>query len=253
LMLANRLRRALENEEFILHYQPKVGGASRRVTGVEALLRWNDPETGSIVMPSRIIPLLEETGLILQVGAWAVRRALADAAGWRAAGVVPPRIAVNVSTVQLQQQGFVGEIADALQGCPEEAKGLDLEITESMMMNDLEMNIERLATMREMGLNISIDDFGTGYSSLGYLARLPVNSLKIDQSFVMTMTTRPESMNIVSTIISLAHSLDLKVIAEGVETEEQAKFLALLKCDELQGFLISRPIPPDDLHRFLLH
>jgi diguanylate cyclase len=250
LRLENKLRRALENEEFVLHYQPKVGGATRKVTGVEALLRWNDPENG-IVMPGTFIPLLEETGLILPVGAWAVRKALSDAVRWRSAGIVPPRIAVNVSALQLQQQDFVSGIADALQDCPEEASGLDLEITESMMMTDLEMNISRLATMREMGLNISIDDFGTGYSSLGYLARLPVNALKIDQSFILTMTTRPESMNIVSTIISLAHSLDLKVIAEGVETEEQAKFLALLKCDELQGYLISRPVGPDALANFM--
>jgi diguanylate cyclase len=250
LMLENKLRHALEREELVLYYQPKVSGTTRQVVGVEALIRWNDPDSG-LVMPGRFIALLEETGMILDVGLWALRRALADARRWRTDGLEPPRIAVNVSARQLQQEDFVASVKKELDAYPDEAPGIDLEITESMVMADIEQNIPRLAALRQMGPNIAIDDFGTGYSSLSYLARLPVNALKIDRSFILTMTTRPESMNIVSTIISLAHSLDLKVVAEGVETEEQAKFLRLLKCDELQGELISMPLSSEALEKFL--
>lgn len=250
LSLENKLRTALDRNEFVLHYQPKVSGATRRVTGVEALIRWNDPESG-LVPPGAFIPLLEETRLILQVGSWALRQALTDAQRWRAAGIEPPRIAVNVSALQLQQKDFVESVRNAIAASNGMAPGIDLEITESMMVTDIEQNIARLTAIRKMGLAIAIDDFGTGYSSLSYLARLPVDALKIDQSFVGTMTTSPVSMTIVSTMIAMAHALDLKVIAEGVEEEEQAKFLALLKCDELQGYLISRPLPADRLLEFL--
>ena len=250
LNLENKLRTALDRNEFVLHYQPKVSGATRKVTGVEALIRWNDPETG-LVPPGTFIPLLEETGMILQVGSWAIRQALADAQLWRAAGIEPPRIAVNVSALQLQQRDFVESVRNALAVSNGRMPSIDLEITESMIITDIEQNIARLAAIREMGLAIAIDDFGTGYSSLGYLARLPVDALKIDQSFVGTMTTSTVSMTIVSTMIAMAHALDLKVIAEGVEEEEQAKFLTLLKCDELQGYLISRPLPADRLLEFL--
>jgi len=250
LSLENKLRTALDRNEFVLYYQPKVSGVTRKVTGVEALIRWNDPESG-LVPPGAFIPLLEETRLILQVGSWAIRQALADAQRWRAAGIEAPRIAVNVSALQLKQKDFVESVRNAIAARNCTAPGIDLEITESMIVTDIEQNIARLTAIREMGLAIAIDDFGTGYSSLSYLARLPVDALKIDQSFVGTMTTSPVSMTIVSTMIAMAHALDLKVIAEGVEEEEQAKFLALLKCDELQGYLISRPLPADGLLEFL--
>jgi diguanylate cyclase len=250
LSLENKLRTALDRNEFVLYYQPKVSGVTRKVTGVEALIRWNDPESG-LVPPGAFIPLLEETRLILQVGSWAIRQALADAQRWRAAGIEPPRIAVNVSALQLKQKDFVESVRNAIAASHCTAPGIDLEITESMIVTDIEQNIARLTAIRQMGLAIAIDDFGTGYSSLSYLARLPVDALKIDQSFVGTMTTSPVSMTIVSTMIAMAHALDLKVIAEGVEEEEQAKFLALLKCDELQGYLISRPLPADSLLEFL--
>lgn len=250
LNLENKLRTALDRNEFVLHYQPKVTGTTRKVTGLEALIRWNDPENGQ-VSPGDFIPLLEETGMILQVGLWAIHQALADARRWRAAGIEPPRVAVNVSAMQLQQKDFVESVRRAIAMSDGAAPGIDLEITESMIITDVEQNIARLSAIRNMGLAIAIDDFGTGYSSLGYLARLPLDALKIDQSFVSTMTTSPVSMTIVSTMIAMAHALDLKVIAEGVEEEEQAKFLTLLKCDELQGYLISRPLPSDRLLEFL--
>lgn len=250
LMLENRLRQALERDEFVLYYQPKTNGASGRVTGLEALIRWNDPE-GGVVQPGVFIPILEETGMILEVGAWAIRKALSDMHTWRVAGIDPPRVAVNVSAIQLQQKDFVDSVRLALKCCNGEAPSVDLEITESMLMTDLDGNIARLSEIRSLGLDIAIDDFGTGYSSLGYLSKLPVNALKIDKSFIDTMAATPESMTIVSTIISLAHSLDLKVIAEGVEREEQAKFLRLFRCNELQGYLISQPLPPDQVVGFL--
>lgn len=250
LMLENRLRQALERDEFVLYYQPKTNGASGSVTGLEALIRWNDP-AGGLVQPGVFIPVLEETGMILEVGAWAIRKALSDQRLWRAEGIDPPRIAVNVSAIQLRQKDFVESVRCALKDWNGGGAPVDLEITESMIMTDLEDNIVRLSEIRKLGLDIAIDDFGTGYSSLGYLAKLPVNALKIDKSFIDTMAATPESMTIVSTIISLAHSLDLKVIAEGVEREEQAKFLRLFRCNELQGYLISEPLPPDQVVGFL--
>jgi len=163
----------------------------------------------------------------------------------------PPRIAVNVSPIQLQQRDFVEVVKRAVEEAGGEGCQLDLEITEGLIMLDIEENIKKLSAIREMGLQIAIDDFGTGYSSLAYLAKLPVNALKIDRSFIITMTSNPQSMTIVSTIISLAHSLGLKVIAEGVDAEEQAKYLKLLGCDEMQGYLFSRPVPPDKVEDLL--
>lgn len=252
LMLENRLRQAIERDEFVLHYQPKVCAASGRVAGLEALLRWHDPE-GGLTQPAEFIPLLEETGLIVQVGMIAIRRALADARNWRAQGVTVPRIAVNVSALQLRQDDFVptlGQVLAAEAAAHGEA-ALDLEITESMLMTDLDAQVQRLSQLREMGVEIAIDDFGTGYSSLGYLARLPVGALKIDRSFVSTMAEQSQSLTIVATVVSLAHSLRLRVIAEGVEQDAHARLLREMGCDELQGYLISRPLPARSVPAFL--
>jgi EAL domain-containing protein (putative c-di-GMP-specific phosphodiesterase class I) len=205
------------------------------------LIRWNDPQTG-LVPPVSFIPLLEESGLILDVGSWAIGKALSD---WRertARGFPTPRVAVNVSPIQLQRPEFVDVVAKALGAQPGE-HGLDLEITESLLMQDIESNIEKLRLLKEMGINIAIDDFGTGYSSLSYLVQLPVDALKIDRSFILTMLDKPESMSIISTIISLAHALRLYVIAEGVESLEQAKLLHLLRCNQAQGYVFSKPLP----------
>ena len=251
LTLENQLRQALANEEFVLHYQPKVDLTSGRVIGAEALLRWNDPRTG-LVPPLRFIPVLEETGLIIAVGRWAVREAIAQHLRWCDAGVAPGRIAVNVSALQLRHRGFLADVEQELAVDPRAAAGLELEITESMIMDDVAQSIASLTAIRAMGVTVAIDDFGTGYSSLGYLAKLPVDSLKIDRSFVVEIDTAPEGMALVSTIIQLARSLELKVVAEGVETEEQRRFLQLLSCDQMQGYLFSKPLPAETFQsRFL--
>ncbi len=249
LLLENRMRGALEQQQFVLHYQPKFNLGDGSLSGLEALIRWNDPESG-LVPPMKFIPLLEETGLILDVGGWAIQKGLEDYRRWSRPGLRQPRIAVNVSPVQLRQKNFVGVVRDALEASAPGAHGLDLEITESLIMEDIEGNIAKLRAIRDMGVNIYIDDFGTGYSSLGYLSKLPVTALKIDRSFVDTMMDTPDDMNIVSTIISLAHSLNLRVVAEGVETEEQMKALKLLRCDEGQGYLFSRPVPAGQVEPF---
>jgi EAL domain-containing protein (putative c-di-GMP-specific phosphodiesterase class I) len=244
LTLEHKLRRALERDEFTLHYQPKVHLGSGRVKGVEALIRWNDPDQG-LVPPARFIPLLEETGLILDVGRWALEKALDD---WRrraATGRPTPRVAVNVSAIQLRRADFVEVVATALNGMRGWEHGLDLEITETMLMESVDENSEKLRELRELGVHFAIDDFGTGYSSLSYLAKLPVDCLKIDRAFIMTMTEERQSMTIVSTIISLAHALGLSVVAEGVETEAQHELLRELRCDEIQGQAYSMPVAWD--------
>ena len=249
LTLENRLRLALDNEEFVLHYQPKVQLETRRIVGVEALIRWQSPERG-LVPPGEFIPLMEETGIILDAGAWALNKAAADHLRWLEQGLAAPRVAVNVSAIQLRRRDFVSSVQEAIKHGATPT-GIDLEITESLLMEDIEGNIEKLREVARRGVSIAIDDFGTGYSSLGYLAKLPAQSLKIDRSFIVTMLDEPDTMTLVQTMISLAHSLKLKVVAEGVESEEQAKFLHLLRCDEMQGYLFSRPLPFDAMTALL--
>jgi EAL domain-containing protein (putative c-di-GMP-specific phosphodiesterase class I) len=249
LALENQLKRAIELEQFVLHYQPKVDMESRRVEGVEALIRWRNPDLG-LVLPMKFIPLLEETGMIIEVGTWALRQASLDRALWRERRLNAPRIAVNVSTVQLQRSDFVRTVANVLKLSGNDP-GLDIEVTESLIMNDPDGNIAKLRALCDLGVRVAIDDFGTGYSSLAYLTRLPAQTLKIDRSFVIAMLDDPGAMTLVSTIISLAHSLKLQVVAEGVESEEQAKFLRLLRCDQMQGYLISKPLSFDDMTAFL--
>jgi diguanylate cyclase (GGDEF)-like protein/PAS domain S-box-containing protein len=250
LALENKLRQALERNEFVLHYQPKVDLETRRIVGVEALIRWQSPELG-LVPPMQFIPLMEETGMILDVGAWALSQAVADHSRWLGQGIAAPRVAVNVSAIQLRRRDFVATVKECLKHGATPT-GIDLEITESLIMTDVQGNIEKLKAVRDLGVSIAIDDFGTGYSSLGYLTKLPVQTLKIDRSFVITMLKDPGTMLLVQTIISLAHSLRLKVIAEGVDEEEQAKVLNLLRCDEIQGYLFSRPVPFDKMTALLI-
>jgi len=242
LTLENKLRLALENGEYVLHYQPKISLETGKLTGAEALIRWNDPQSG-LVPPGRFIPILEETGLIHDVGRWALRKALEEYLRWRAAGLPAVRIAVNVSPLQLRDRGFVAEVGQAIGIEPHAPEGLELEITESLIMEDVRHSIAGLQSIRDMNVTIAIDDFGTGFSSLSYLAKLPVDALKIDRSFVVDMTAGPDGLALVSTIINLAHSFKLKVVAEGVETDEQSRLLRLLGCDEMQGFLFSKPVP----------
>jgi diguanylate cyclase (GGDEF)-like protein len=246
LALETKLRRAVEREEFLLHYQPKVDLKTGAVIGLEALIRWRDPDSG-LVPPGKFIPLLEETGLIREVGRWVLERAALQYHEWVAAGHAPPRIAVNVSGLQLAAKDFVAKLERVLMHYPDGASGIDLEITESVFVDDLDGSIEKLAAARRHGLTVAMDDFGTGYSSLSSLGRLPLDSLKVDRSFVHRMTEDAQSTSIVTTIISLGHALDLKVVAEGVETAEQARLLRLLKCDQAQGYLIAKPKPAEEI------
>jgi diguanylate cyclase (GGDEF)-like protein len=240
LALEIKLREGLENDEFVLHYQPKIDTRTGRLIGVEALVRWKSPELG-LVPPNKFIPLMEETGIIVDAGRWALRRALADRKRWTEAGVRAPRIAINVSTIELRKQDFVDVFSHTL-GLGDEDHGIDIEVTESIIMDDVAANIAKLLAIRELGVDIAIDDFGTGYSSLAYLARLPVQVLKIDRAFVAAMLEDASAMTLVSTMISLARSLKLTVVAEGVEIEEQARMLRLLRCDQMQGYLFDKPL-----------
>jgi diguanylate cyclase (GGDEF)-like protein len=242
LNLENQLRQALDNNEFLLHYQPKMNLASGEINGVEALIRWNDPLTG-LVSPDYFVSVLEETGLIYDVGLWALRQALQDFLRWHAVGLNAVRIAVNVSPLQMRHPGFVAAIEQIVAIDPRAAHGLELEITEGMVIADMTQAISSLHAIRALGISIAIDDFGTGYSSLGYLSKLPVDTLKIDRMFIADMVADPQGLSLVSTIINLAHSLQVKVVAEGVETEEQSRLLRLLKCDQIQGYLFGKPLP----------
>jgi EAL domain-containing protein (putative c-di-GMP-specific phosphodiesterase class I) len=246
--MENRLRRALAGGEFRLFYQAKVDVRDRRIAAVEALIRWRSPDLG-LVFPAHFIPLLEQTGMILEVGAWAFEQAVRDLEHWAGLGLDAPRVAVNVSMIQLHRPEFVAVVKRAVTSA--QAPRIDLEITESVLMDDVEASIAKLAALREHGLKISIDDFGTGYSSLSYLARLPIHELKIDRSFIGPMLDNPESMTMVATMVTLAHSLGLTVVAEGVETEEQAQALERLACDQMQGYLIGQPVPRDEMTKLL--
>ncbi|WP_114970787.1 EAL domain-containing protein [Rhodoferax ferrireducens] len=252
LLLENKLHRALERDEFVLYYQPKVSLFDGSVVGLEALIRWNDPKSG-LVPPNEFIPLLEETGMIVEVGRWVLEKAIADITDWQARGLKPPRVAVNVSAMQLRRKDFVQTLERALTNHHGYRRqlGLDLELTESILMMDVEASIQKLNAIRDMDLKISIDDFGTGYSSLSYLRRFPIDYLKIDQSFVRDITSDPNAASICISIIDLAHNLKLKVIAEGVETEGQMNYLRRHHCDEMQGYLFSRPLPAAECAQLL--
>jgi EAL domain-containing protein (putative c-di-GMP-specific phosphodiesterase class I) len=247
--LEAKLRRAAERGEFELHYQPKVDLGDGRITGVEALLRWRDAERGA-VSPAQFVPVLEETGLIGQVGLWVMREAVTAHRALAQGGRAAPRIAVNVSAIQLRGQGFVDDVRAVLGGAGE-AAGLDLEITESLLMENIDESLRKLRVVRDLGVHIALDDFGTGYSSLAYLSRLPIDTVKIDRGFVHNMVDKAEDTSIVSAILSLAHALKLKAVAEGVESEEQAELLRLLLCDEMQGYLFSPAVPMDKLETLL--
>jgi diguanylate cyclase (GGDEF)-like protein len=246
--IENRLRRALEREEFVLHYQPKINIVSGKLTGAEALIRWNDSVSG-LTLPGRFIPILEETGLIHDVGRWALRKAIEDYQRWRNDGLPAVRIAVNVSPLQLRNPNFVAEIQQAISVAADAAAGLQLEITESVIMQDVNHSIDSLLAIRALGVTIAIDDFGTGFSSLNYLAKLPVDTLKIDRSFVVEMVSATGGLTLVSVIINLAQALKLNTVAEGVETEEQLRQLRLLGCDEMQGFLYGKPVPVESFEQ----
>lgn len=252
LTLETELRRALEREEFRLHYQPKVDLADGKIAGMEALLRWQSAERG-LVPPGEFIQLLEETGLILPVGEWILRTACKQAHAWQAAGFQGIGIAVNLSMLQFRQADFSVMFLGILkENNLEPGLGaIELELTESLLMSNADGTIATLNALHKKGVKFSIDDFGTGYSSLSYLKRLPISSLKIDQSFVRDLTNGGDDAEIVAAIITLGHGLGLKIIAEGVETTEQLDYLRKMKCDEVQGYLFSQPVPAEKMTQLL--
>lgn len=252
LALETELRRALEREEFVLYYQPKVDLASGKIIGMEALLRWQSAERG-LVEPSEFIALLEETGLILPVGEWVLRTACKQACAWQKIGFPTLRVAVNLSALQFRQPDLADVFLDIFKenGLEPRMGALEFELTESMLMKNVDLTIATLNKLHEMGVQFAIDDFGTGYSSLSYLKRFPIHSLKIDQSFVRDLSSNADDAAIVAAIIALGHSLGMNVIAEGVETMEQLSYLRKMKCDEMQGYLFSRPVPAAEMTRLL--
>ncbi len=244
------LRRALDKNEFEIYYQPQVDIREGCIVGTEALLRWNHPQRG-IVLPGDIIPVAEETGLIIPIGEWVLRSACAQNIAWQKAGFPPMKVAINLSAHQFRQKQLVEVVKQALEETGLPPNLLELEITESTAMQDVEFTINMLRSLREMGVKIAIDDFGTGYSSLSYLRRFPITTLKVDQSFVRDVLVDVEDAAIVATIIVLAQNLKLKVIVEGVETEEQLVFFEQQECFEMQGYLFSEPVPGAEIEKIL--
>ena len=246
LALETSMRHALERDEFVIHYQPQIATESGAVVGLEALIRWRHPTLG-MVSPASFIPLAEETGMIVPIGEWVLQSACAQSRAWREAGLPPVRVAVNLSARQFQQRDVVRVVADilAVTGLP--GSGIDLELTESMLMDDPEGVIATLNELKAMGVRIALDDFGTGYSSLAYLRRFPIDEIKIDQSFVRDFDPVSGDAPLVRAIIGIARSLGISVVAEGVETPEQQCYLSRQLCDRMQGYLFSRPVPADEI------
>ncbi|MBZ5707336.1 MAG: EAL domain-containing protein [Acidobacteriia bacterium] len=249
--LENHLRHAIKNKEFLLHYQPRVDLKSGAITGMEALIRWQHPERG-LIQPSKFIPVAEETGLIEPIGEWVLSAACAQAASWQARGLRPARIAVNLSARQFRQANLVQIVRRELEKAQLAPLWLELEITEGTVMYDTESAVSTLRELKAMGVALAIDDFGTGYSSLSYLKTFPIDVLKVDRSFVKDVTHDPDDAAITRTVVAMAHSLGLKVVAEGVETEAQLGFLRACHCDELQGYLFSPPVVAEEMARFLV-
>jgi EAL domain-containing protein (putative c-di-GMP-specific phosphodiesterase class I) len=250
LTLQKNFGRALERQELVIHYQPLVSLASGEITGCEALVRWNHPTRG-LLPPEQFIPLAEETGLIVPMGEWVLRTACAQLQEWIRAGLPRLDLAVNLSAHQLNHRNLGTAVMRALEESGLEPARLKLELTESMVMGHSEQMLRTIEILKSLGIEFSIDDFGTGYSSLVYLKQFPCRSLKIDQSFVRHVTTDPDDAAIATAIISLAHSLRMRVIAEGIETEEQCQFLERERCDEGQGYLFSPPVPADEFLEFV--
>lgn len=244
LELETGMRRAIEKGEFVTYYQPVVNLASSAIVGFEALVRWQHPELG-LLAPGKFIGLAEDTGLILEISDFVMRAACTQTRAWQDQGLSRLRIAVNLSARHFQQRDFLDHLVDILGETRLDPTCLELELTETTIMENTDAAVSVLSQLRRLGVRVAIDDFGTGYSSLSYLKRLPIDTVKLDRSFVMGATTDPDDAALIMAIVTLAHSLRLKVIAEGVETEEQVVFLRLLKCDEAQGFIFGKPMPPE--------
>jgi predicted signal transduction protein with EAL and GGDEF domain len=248
MLTEGQLRKALAKNEFVLHYQPQVDAATLKVIGIEALVRWQHPTRG-LLFPANFISLAEETGLIIPLGEWVLRTACIQGRKWQDEGAPPWRIGVNLSPRQFQQPELYDSIRHILSETGFKPKHLSLEITESVIMKDVDHAIQTLARLKKIGVHISVDDFGTGYSSLSYLKHLPIDMLKIDRSFVMEIPASPDDMAIVTAVISMAHNLNIKVLAEGVQSDDQKTFLQASRCDELQGYFFSHPLDAEALQQ----
>jgi diguanylate cyclase (GGDEF)-like protein/PAS domain S-box-containing protein len=248
--MESQLRRALRSNEFHLHYQPQLDLRTGEIVGLESVIRWLHPDRGW-VPPETFIPIAEETGLIVPIGEWVLRAVCSETKGWATAGFAPLPVTVNLSSIQLRQKDFTDTVVRVLKESGMDPHYLELELTESILMQHVEATAAKLQEMKDFGIQVSLDDFGTGYSSLNYLKRFPIDVIKIDQSFVKDIEKNRDSASIVKAIIAMGHSLNLKVVAEGVETGQQLKFLRENGCDEAQGYLISAPLPQDALMEFL--
>jgi len=250
LTVENDLRRALERNEFVVYYQPQVDIGNQQIVGVEALVRWQHPSRG-LMLPAEFIPVAEDSGLIVPLGEWVLRTACAQAKAWQEAGLPAVPLAVNLSGRQFQQRNLAAMVDRALKETSLEPSYLQLEVTESVVMHDMDFTVATLDKLKAMGIQIAIDDFGSGHSSLNYLKRLPIDLVKIDRSFVRDLPTDLSDVAIVGSVVAMTRELNLKVVAEGVETEEQLAFLKDRRCDVAQGFLFSRPVPPDTIERII--
>lgn len=248
--LEARMRRAMANQEFAVFYQPKVQAETNRIVGAEALVRWLDPDNG-MVSPAEFIPIAEETGLIEQIGSWVLRRSCEENKAWQHKGLNAVKVSVNVSARQFRARTFLEMVGGVLAETGLDPRWLELEITESMLMNDVESAVSKMTAIREMGIGLSIDDFGTGYSSLSYLGRFPITTLKIDRAFISDVDTNPKTAEIARAIIGLSRGLNLEVVAEGAEVVDHIDFLRHNGCTTVQGYYYSRPVPADQFERML--
>lgn len=250
IQMESGLRRALAQDEFVLYYQPKVDANSQQIVGAEALMRWQDPDKG-MILPADFIPIAEESGLIVPIGLWGLRETCRQNKQWQEKGIRPVRISVNVSGQQFLTADFVKEVKKALEDFALSPQHLELEITESLLMDNTGANIEKLQQIRDLGCHVTIDDFGTGYSSLSYLTRFPISALKIDRAFIKDIETSQNASEVARAIISLSHGLKLEVIAEGAENSKHVDFLRQNGCNTVQGFYYSRPIPAEEFEELL--
>jgi EAL domain-containing protein (putative c-di-GMP-specific phosphodiesterase class I) len=248
--IEENLRRAIERQEFVLHYQPKINLRTGHITGAEALIRWTHPTRG-LVPPAQFIPVAEDCGLIRPIGAWVLRQACQQSKAWVDAGLPAASMAVNVSAMELRDESYLENLLVVLDQTGMDPRMLELELTESVLMTHAETAASILQTLREHGVQIAIDDFGTGFSSLSYLRKFRIDALKIDQSFVSQVTSAGDETSIVAAVISMARSLQLRVVGEGVETVDQLRFLQAQDCDEVQGYYVSRPVPHEEFAELL--
>jgi diguanylate cyclase len=250
LELEERMRRALGNDEFVVFYQPKVSADRDTIVGAEALIRWMDPERG-MISPGEFIPVAEESGQIEAIGTWILRQSCIQNRAWQEAGFDPIKVSVNVSARQFRSRSLLDTVTEALDSSGLDPKWLELEITESMLMNDVDTAVRKMTALRDLGVGLSIDDFGTGYSSLSYLGRFPITTLKIDRAFIADVDTNPKTAEIARAIIGLSRGLNLEVVAEGAEVAEHVMFLRSNGCDTVQGFYYSRPVPAEEFERMM--